>query len=282
MINTRKYFVVDVALLALGACVTLGWLYWKRNLPPPTLPKDTLPPFVKKLPNTVSSISGKIAKIENNSIDVVVSIPRVSPTSITTTPVLEASFKIMVSKSTQILLQIPPIPYLYKEPVNTKKSVNLKDLHVGQYVSIQTTGDVRSLKSDKVDAISIQVTISNAIEGTVLEVTNGSVIKLSALPPAPLYTFNTMNQQQAKVEYLLTITKDTEISYYGEKDGMVKNKMRLTPSQLKTGMQIKVYTDADLQFAKTGNTLRIEPMNVMPTGGTTDNPTFILPTLGAQ
>jgi hypothetical protein len=280
MINTRKYFVVDVALLALGACVAVGWFYWKRNLPPPTLPKDTLPESIRNTQNIISALSGKISAANNNSIDIVVNVPTSPVAKPTGKPVLNtATFHINVPSTTRIVLSTSEVPYLFKKSIATKRNIQLSELHSGQYVSVQVSGDIRKLDSDRLDAVTIQTSALNSITGKVVGIDDKSILTIEAFPPTPLYTFNPVEQSGDKVRYQITITKDTEISYYGVRGTVVQSPERYDPSQFTIGSQLKVYTDSDLNFERTGNALRIEPLNLQVVSLPIDSPTTLVPTL---
>lgn len=278
--HKRFFILADVCLLALGASVTIGWLYWKNSLvKPPTVPKDTLPPSVRSLKFKINTVSGEITEIGKDTLTIAVALPKnLTPTpltSITPTPEPDKThFKVSVNSSTAISLLLPEVPYLFKSPQQSTKRVSLSELHVGEHVAVEMAKDIREIDTDKLLARSIQVSTLNTIEGTIKEI-NKQNVTLEAYPPSPAYAFNVVKKPDRLVNYTLTITPETEISYYFEQNGSVMNKRQVSADSLTPGMYIKVYAGSDLEFARNGTALRIEPLRIVP--GQNDN-FFIIPT----
>lgn len=245
------------------------------------------------LTNPITSFSGKVDKVQGNSIFVSqqftlyqggLAMPPaappaagLSPTAIPTPVTKVISFKVNITQNTQINRPSAFIPYLVKTvtPAPPPK-LSIKDIKVGQPVTINTNADLRTLSAAEFDATSIQLPqLQNSLNGKISKISsNGFTMK--AFGPQPL-VMGTSPVPPKETEYTVTVTNNTEISRYKQQE---PPKEPLKPGEtilpatpkpeefsladLAVGMQVTVFTDEDVTSTQKLTALRIEPVLTLP------------------
>lgn len=233
--------------------------------------KKIISPDILYLTSPVHSFSGKVEKIEENIITVskkVISneiIPTMNPDE--TTPMPTPSLKTLTYKVTvtpNMTFNRMPIhvPYLFISPTPPpQKEYTIKDLSVGDYININTDIDLRTLNTYEFQANHIEMpeSISN-ISGTIVAVNNNSITIKAQLPPRDGIMPGDYNEatEPKEKEYVVTITKDTEISRYKE-PAAEPIPLKLTINSLKKGMVVFIYSGVDISKTQSFEALRIEP-----------------------
>lgn len=245
------------------------------------------------LTNPVTSFSGKVDKVQGNSIFVSqqftlyqggLAMPPttppaagLSPSAIPTPVAKVISFKVNLTPNTQINRPSVFIPYLVKTvtPAPPPK-LSIKDIKVGQPVTVNTNADLRTLSASEFDASSIQLPqLQNSLNGKISKISaNGFTLK--AFGPQPL-VMGTSPVPPKETEYTVTLTNNTEISRYKQQE---PPKEPLKPGEtilpatpkpeefsladLAVDMQVTVFTDEDITSTQKLTALRIEPMLTLP------------------
>lgn len=227
--------------------------------------KITVSDNILYLTQPVTTFSGKIEKIEGNTIFVsqTFTLPKTnqpqaisaslnqSPIPLPTPQTKTITFKVVITKDTQIAHPSPSIPYLFKSSSPLLPSpLAVKDLKVGELVTVLTTKDLRTLQGDTIEATSIILPLfSNTVSGRIITI-QGNTFTLRVVFPSAAIT-----QPPKETLYTITITSDTEISRYDQSN----KPERLTLSDLNPDMDVTVYTDSDVTTETQLRALRIEP-----------------------
>ena len=256
--NHKKLVVIGViALLLLMALMAVDYQK-KKGTNGYTISQNIL-----SITQPVTSFSGIVEKIEGNRLFVTQKV----------------TYQVIVSDKTQIYRPMTPyIVYLFKTVLSdpgqdftmpAQKST-IKDIQAGQYITIDSQVDLRTLAGTSFEAVTITlpqkiITLKGKI--TRLE---GNTLTVKA------FVSTTTSTPQEK-DYTITITPDTEISRltypptpegtpYPTPENSILNPStpptpeKLSPSDLRMDMQVTVYTDTDVTTSLTGNALRIEPV----------------------
>ncbi len=231
----------------------------------------------------VNEFTGIIDKISGNSIWVLgkytITPPPTPPNNPTNVPgqvitvpplppVKTFSYKVNIAVYTVINMPVTPVIYLYKKGTPTPTpALTIKDMRVGQLATVYTTSDLRALKQNEFDAYAVKLgPLNNIIGGKIKSINiHEGVIIIKAIPPAK------PNPDQAtpspkELEYSISVTADTEISRLGvgetPKAGAAAKPaqpVKFQLSDLKTDIQITVYTEQDVTDVQKVKALRIEP-----------------------
>ena len=273
--NHKKIIVVGIILLGILALFMLID-YKNKN----GLGGQTLSPNILYITQPVTSFSGKVEKIEGNTILVSnqYTIPQTAPISITVIPnqppvmptpqIKTITYKLLVTDKTQISQPTANINYLFKTiippsapgfPTASTPNLTVKNIKVGQYITVNSQDDLRTLLKNTFEATMINLPpIINTLNGKIVNVTN-STLTLKAFAPVAA-------APQEK-EYTIHITQDTEISRNVYDTNMTPGEPptppkpeKLTLADLKTDMRATVYTAEDVIETQTLTALRIEPM----------------------
>lgn len=273
--------IIVTALIAL----TGGYVLGQGKIGGASIKSSTTSPAsnLLLLTNPVNSFSGKVDKVEQGAVVVSQQFTlaqNIAPATTTkdgkppvvATPVTKTlTFIVKVTQNTQINQPIASIPYLIKtvQPSPPPKGT-LKDIKVGQQVSIFTNTDLRMLKTNEFEASSIQLPpIANSISGKLASI-KGNVLTVKAIPPQPPLQPGSTPTAPKEVNYTVTVTDNTEISRYGQaeppKEGTAPKPPapeKLDLSDLKEDMQVTVYTNVDTVANQKITALRIEPFIVI-------------------
>lgn len=251
--------------------------------------KNQISSDILLLTQPVTNFSGKVDKIEGNAILVsqqfsqaqpVMAAPPVTtpgqppPAIPTPLPPKTISYKFVINVTTQISRPPVFISYLLTTPTPPAvEKLTIKDIKPGQYVTLNTNSDLRTLAGTEVTAASIQLPqIPNSINGKISNI-SGSTLSVKAFAPnqngpgmAGAGVANATIAPPKELTYTVSVTDSTEISRYGQveppKDGsMPKGPVveKLSLSDLKVDMQLTVFTDVDVSAVQKFTARRIEP-----------------------
>lgn len=265
--------VVVLAILALF--MFLG--FSKKN----EVSDQSVSPNILYITSPVTFLSGKVEKVEGNTILVSnqYAVPQTAPIVITVLPnqppimptpqTKTITYKLLVTDKTQINQPATYVNYLLRTVVPSPQAkLTVKDIKVGQMITVNSAVDLRILKSNELEATMINLPqTTKVLSGKIVSVTNNA-LTLKAFPPltgGPV-AVNTAPAAPQEKEYFITVTSDTEISRMtsGGSSTLPKPE-KLALSDLKKDMQTTVYTAEDVTEAQTFTALRIEPAQVIST-----------------
>ncbi len=271
----KKSYLPIVLVVSAILFTSVGFfLAQKKSGVPSNVSKDIL-----YITNPVTNFNGKIDKIQGNEIWVsqsvtlpVTSTPETltdpkKQTAIPTPATKVITFKVKINDKTNISRAPVFVPYLIKkvEPVMPPK-LSVKDLKVGQNITLNTSTDLRTANNNEMLATGIQLPpISNSINGRIVKIA-GNTVTIKAVPPMQPGQSTEGPKEQ---EYAIEVNQNTEISRYSQpepvKEGEVAVPKPPTPETVKVtdlvvDMQITVFTDVDVTTNTKLTALRIEPM----------------------
>lgn len=260
-------------------------------------------PNILYITQPVNSLTGKVEKIEGNvvSISSQYTLPQTAPIAITVMPnqppvmpipqIKTITYKLLVTDKTQITQPTSNINYLFKTvalppgapglgapglPTTSTSNLTVKNIKVGQYITVNSQDDLRTLLKNTFEATTINLPpIANTLNGKIVNVTNNTLTLKAFIHVAaarPMIAVNIAPPAPQEKEYTINITQDTEISRTsftlptllkpGEMPPPPKNE-KLSISDLKVDMQATVYTAEDATETQTLTALRIEPAQPM-------------------
>lgn len=277
-------FVVFFILLAGG-----GYFFYQKgdNIFGKKTTVSSLPDILF-LTSPVTEFAGKIDKISDNAIWVSGKYtitppptppnnPTALPGQIITVPPLPPTktftYKVNIAAHTIINRSDTAVIYLFKKGTPTPTPpLTIKDMRVGQLASVYTTSDLRALKQNEFDAYTVKLEpLNNIITGKIATINtrDGIIVLKAILPIKPDPGQPTPSPKE--IEYAISVTEDTEISRLGPTEvpkGDVTAKppqpVKFQLSDLKTGIEITVYTDSDVIESQKLKALRIEPPLIPP------------------
>lgn len=240
-------------------------------------------PDILFLTSPVLEFTGKVDKVSGNSIWVsgeysitppptppnnptavpgqVITIPPLPPTKLLT-------YKVKIASYTVINRPYTAITYLFNKITPTPSpKLTISDISTGQLVTVSTTSDLRTATSKEVEAYAVKLQpIINTLTGKITKIdSKEDLIILKAIPPVRTGT-KEPTPQPAEKEYAVSITKDTEISRLSPtataKSGATPKPpkpLKYEITDLKTDIQITVYSDTDVIDNQKIKALRIEP-----------------------
>jgi len=285
--NHKKIIVVVIILLGILALFMLID-YKNKN----GLGGQTLSPNILYITQPVTSFSGKVEKIEGNTILVSnqYTIPQTAPISIKVitnqpsdipTPQIKTiTYKLLVTDKTQISQPASNINYLFKTitpsgapgfPTASTPNLTVKNIKVGQYITVNSQDDLRTLLKNTFEATMINLPpIINTLNGKIVNITNNTLTLKAFAPVAaapPMIALDTAPPTPQEKEYTIYITQDTEISRNVYGTNMTPGEPptppkpeKLTLADLKADMRATVYTVEDVIETQTLTALRIEPV----------------------
>ncbi|NCO98518.1 hypothetical protein COY59_03790 [Candidatus Gottesmanbacteria bacterium CG_4_10_14_0_8_um_filter_37_24] len=270
----KSYLPILLVVFAILFTSVGFFLAQKKSGVPSNVSKDIL-----YITNPVNNFNGKIDKIQGNEVWVSQSISQpvnYAPETVTDpnkqavipTPATKTiTFKVKIDDKTNISRAPVFVPYLIKqvEPSNPPK-LSVKDLKVGQNITINTSTDLRTASSNEILATGIQLPpISNSINGKVTKVA-GTTIVIKAVPPMMP---GESTEAPKEKEFTIEVNQNTEISRYSQPEAVKEGETAVpkppTPElvkleDLKVDMQITVFADVDVTTNTKLVALRIEPM----------------------
>lgn len=177
-----------------------------------------------------------------------------------------------ISDTTSVSRQTSLIPYLLKQntPPMTPPTSEKAKVQAGDTISFTSTTDLRTTNPDNVPVNSISISPEpNMINGRVVSI-SGNTIKMKGIyntsMPMPMTT------PIPEKEYTVTVDKDTEISQYSMMAAAATNQTnqnkRLSISDIKTDMNLTVYSDQNVAKSTTITAKLIIVPQSMPTPAT--------------
>lgn len=280
--NKNNLFLGGLGLVTILLIVFLFYSFSKISPD-----KQSISPNILALTQPVTYFSGKVEKISGNTLTVTQSItstqPMLPPTAnpgapLPTPKITTVTYSVLVSDTTQISQSTSYTPYLIKtnKPETAPVSkLSIKNIKVGQYVSVSILEDLRTLKGNTLKATMINLPqIVNYLNGKIVSVA-GNALTIKAFAPSaggPMGTADTAASAPQEKDYVITLTSATEISYMPYNAGMPtaetatppKAKV-LTVSDLKKDMQVTVYTAEDVIESSKLSALLVNPIMPIPT-----------------
>ena len=232
--NHKKLVVIGFIALAILTLLMVVDYQKKKGAD-----NQSVSPNILSLTQPVTSLSGVVEKIEGNRLFINKKI----------------IYQVVVSDKTQIY-QPASISYLFKTISGTPPKLTIKDVRVGQHITLDTQTDLRTFTGTIFEATTINLPPkTNMVKGIITRL-DGNTLILKAVPSA------------STSPYTFIITPDTEISHYVNNVSTVPGVMPMPPtlpeklsiSDLKKDMQVTVYTNTDVTTSTKGNALRIEPV----------------------
>lgn len=234
--------------------------------------------------NPVTDFTGKVDKISDNSIWIsqkytitpvptLPNAPTMIPGQVITVPPLPPTklftYKVNIASYTVISKPDSPVTYLLKKitPTPTPK-LTIKDVRAGQIVSVVSSSDLRTLKTEEFTAYSLKLPpMVNTITGKIISINaKDSILLLKAYQPVQPGDKEPTPTQPKEIEYSISIFQDTEISKMSKAETPKAGTTPIPPqpikfqmTDLKQDMQITVYTDSDVIENQKLKALRIEP-----------------------
>jgi len=285
--NHKKIIVVGIILLGILALfMTVD--YKNKN----GLNGQTVSPNILYLTSPVNSLSGKVEKIEGNAVSISsqYALLQTAPIAITVMPnqppvmptpqIKTITYKLLVTDKTQISQPASNINYLFKTitpsgapgfPTASTPNLTVKNIKVGQYITVNSQDDLRTLLKNTFEATMINLPpIINTLNGKIVNITNNTLTLKAFAPVAaapPMIALDTAPPTPQEKEYTIYITQDTEISRNVYGTNMTPGEPptppkpeKLTLADLKADMRATVYTAEDVIETQTLTALRIEPM----------------------
>jgi hypothetical protein len=262
---SRKYLIYS--LLALVAIVVMGIYVFFPNIwsvvPGGVVPPST-PVSQKVSPETLipsaplTSFSGQIEKIENNTLYVSGYITVEQKTQ-------KRLYKVTITNTTTVFTKPPAIPYLFKPAVSvqTKTPVDTKSLQISQTITASASADLRIIQSDTFEASSIEISLnSKPLGGTITDI-SGSTLKITG------HIINPQAPQPAAIkdeQYSIVVSQNTEISKSPtiNASGQAENSPeKLLLSDLRVDMNVIVYADSEILPNQTTPALLISALGMI-------------------
>lgn len=276
--------LVYIIIIILVVVTGLGGYYVYKH---PSLftkkAKDSNLADILFLTSPVTEITGKVDTVSGNSISVskqysitppptpannptgipgqVITIPPLPPTKLLT-------YKIKIAPYTLISKLNPVVTYLFDKNTPTPSpKLTINDIHTGEWITVSTTRDLRTATSKEVEAYAVKLQpIVNILTGKISSIDNKTgLIILKAIPPIRAGT-NEPTPKPVEKEYAVTLSQDTEISRLGPteppKSGATASPakpIKYSVTDLKTDIQITIYTDTDVIDNQKVKALRVEP-----------------------
>jgi hypothetical protein len=252
-----------VSIIGILIIISVGGIFMMKK------GSQTVSPDILSITSPVFSVSGTVEKVNGGIISIVVNqntlppmtqpIPPVNPPGavVTISPTsVPKKLTYTVKISDKVMITRPPlmIPLLLATPKPPDmQKLSIKDINIGENVSIQSSTDLRLLSGNTFEAVSVSmIALSNSINGKITSVESDKIkVKTSML---------------GEKEYTVTISNETEISRYlpMDKDNPMPKPEKLSLSDLKKDMQVTVYTNVDVTKEQNVTALRIDPMMTLP------------------
>lgn len=244
----KRYLAIALISLLVGTLSVVAWYAGKGTLSSavPAIPALTasvarlLPGFrnvpkqIAELPNPVTKIVGRVEKLEGDVLWVTQRFPEG-----------DFTFKVTITKDTQIIKPRPFIPYLLKTVHADVADLQTRtDLIEGTLVTVTTAKDLRETGTkNPIPATVVEVSVYNtSVQGTIGNITGNSFTLQAAVPALPPNIPTTRIDQAKERTYTVTYsTGTTELSR--KKDG---EPLKVHPDELKTGSIITVYATSDI------------------------------------
>ncbi len=303
MYNKHLLPIVITAILIGGLVVVL----WNKK---DVITAPAVSPNILYITNPVTNFSGVVEKIDGDTLTLTQLVPtddtNTSPlpspvksgTSVIPRPtpiVKKITYKVTVKKETTIQQSQTTNPF---DPVNTTsgvvdKTVTLRDLRVGQYITAISTTDLRKVTDNTFTAASISLApIQNILSGMVVKATGTQIVVNSVLPVFAGAKIG--SEQTTPKDYSITINAATVLYRQGTSTDPTKTVLptKISLSEIKAGDHVTIYTNEDLSMAEpwTAKAVMQQPLPkvsvpaipVLPTSAPLSTPTTAISTPAAQ
>lgn len=281
--NHKKIIIIGVVILGILALLVFSMPSNKAvspNIMYITQPVSSFSGIVDKINGNNVTISQKLTLFQNNTAQAPLALNPANQTSPFPTPkTMNVTYNIVITDKTQISQPSPFVNYLFKTvnlplalPANNVSKLTVKDIKVGQMITVNTMKDLRTLVGNTFEATNISIPqIANTLNGKIVSIDGNIMILKGFAVGASLAVPGVASAPQEK-EYRVNITSDTEISRTsfttpallkpGEMPPPPKNE-KLSTSDLKNDMQVTVYAAEDVTMSQVLTALRIEPPQVI-------------------
>lgn len=271
----RKILTTTLIIIVCIAVAAAAYFFViKRNLP---LIQATSPNILY-LTNPVTLFSGKIEAVSGNiltvSQDMILSQPSATGANPATPPsTKKITYQIQVTNKTLINQTPDNIPYLFKKSANTSPTspsagiaqLQISSLKAGQFISVSSAVDLRTLIGNQFEALNINVSPEIIIINGKITNISGNNVSVSgtasvnnALPvgvglnPQPIQT----------KEYMVSVDQNTEISgnpIQSSPSASVQAE-KFSQSDLKKDLQVTIYAKGTPDNTQNLKALRIIPL----------------------
>lgn len=256
-------------------------------------------PNILYLTQPVNFFSGIVDKIEGNKLTVsqkliasqnllpVAANPLGKTAPLPAPKVVTITFKVVISDKTQISQPLSIVNYLFKTvtppavgapgllPADSAPKMTVKDIKVGQMITVNTIKDLRTLTGDTFEATTVNLPqVANTLNGKIVTL-EGNVLTIKGFSQTMAVAAPAAVPKEKN--YIINITQDTEISR-NIYDSNVNSGTLIAPKpeklsigDLKKNMQVTVYTAEDVTESQTLTALRIEPIFTPPPSASTSS-----------
>jgi hypothetical protein len=232
--------------------------------------KVTVSNYILDLTTPITSIEGRISKIEKNGFYLTrkKTISNTDKNGQTYQEISELKYKVLVDQDTKISKSQPFIPYLFKpNAIDSVINIGLEELGVGEVVTVTSRVDLRTLPKNTF--VAKEINLNNSVNSITGKITNieGNTVYVSAQSPGPQVITDepveTITPSEI-VTYSVKITPETEISYM-KLDGEENQPELLSVSDLSKDMQIVIFTNNNIRSNLQFDALRIDPKIITAT-----------------
>lgn len=267
--------IITVIVLTV-AIFGINFLITNKNIFPAF---QSTSPDILYLTNPVTTFSGTIDAVHGNTITVsqemTLTQSLTAPANPSQAPAKpqtkKITYSVLVNDKTIINQSPETIPYLFKQvPVGTASAVpamtgnlQINDLKTGQFITINSTTDLRTLLGNQFTATLINVSSKTFF-------INGKITNINAQEITVLGTTSSINmannanllQPTKEKEYTIVANQDTEISSINSSADLTKisQPIKYSFSDLKANQQVMVYTNDDPGTTNKATALLIRPI----------------------
>lgn len=168
----------------------------------------------------------------------------------------EGRFVYKISYNQETIISEPKLYLnylLFNQSTDLQEKLQIKNIAIGQMISINTIQDLRTTSNGKITAETIEMPMkANGIIGTIMTINNNE-LTLKARPT----DYTSFNPGEEST-YIVKIDASTEISRQSSDTKFLPVSYKI--DDLKQNSEIFVYADIDLAKESTFTALRIEPI----------------------
>lgn len=239
---------------------------------------QTSSPNILYLTNPVLSFSGKIESIKGNTItvsrDMVLNQApslQVNPNQTSKVQTKKITYQILINDKTLISQAPETLPYLFKQisqpatPATSSANINkltIKDLKTGQYITANSTTDLRTINGNQFEATFINLSPNIlSVYGRIKNINNNEIIVSGIANMTSILPIINQQSNQEK-EYIFTIDQNTEISKnVASNSPTIPSKAeKYSLSDLKKDLQVIIYAEGDVDSNQKMKALIVNPL----------------------
>ncbi|MFA5932527.1 MAG: hypothetical protein WCV81_05260 [Microgenomates group bacterium] len=268
-----KILTVFITVIVCTVVVVGAYFFIYKKTGAPLLQSTS--PNVLYLTNPVLSFSGKIESIKENTFTVsqemilnqAVSL-QTNPNQTTKAQTKKITYQVLVTEKTMIIQSTNNVPYLLKQttslasPSATSNKLTNKDLKTGQYITVTSNTDLRTLLGNQFEANYISITPNIfSIIGKINKINGNEISVLGTANPAAFPTSTNLQASKEK-EYTIIIDQNTEISgSIATNNPTIPSKPeKYSLSDLKKDLQVMIYAEGDVNSNQKTTALRVSPL----------------------